>query len=150
MEKIITGISYVLKNEYDEKIESHVSDIMPLIEWVKDELYNYWNNVKSDGKFKDTVNGYIKELIYHMVKSSYGVIGIIIKKVLNNMTDESLNDFIQLKAGNELNWIRLYNWSSVWPYSIYFYKSGIYAFGYKNISFIMFFTKYTLSINMTI
>lgn len=107
LEKIITGISYVLKNEYDEKIESHVSDIMPLIEWVKDELYNYWNNVKSDGKFKDTVNGYIKELIYHMVKSSYGVIGIIIKKVLNNMTDESLNDFIQLKAGNELNWIRI-------------------------------------------
>lgn len=107
LEKIITDISYALKNESDEKVQSYESNIMPLIKWAKEELYNYWNNVKSDSKFKDTVNGYIKELIYHMVKSSYGVVGIIIKKVLNNMTDESLNDFIQLKAGNELNWIRI-------------------------------------------
>jgi len=107
LEKIITSISYIFKSEPDEKIQSHVDNIQPLIAWVKDELHNYWNHLKTDNKFKNTVNECIKELIYNVVKSSYGVIGAIIKKVLNNMTDESLNNFIQLKVGNELNWIRI-------------------------------------------
>lgn len=107
LQRMVTGISYIFKNEPDEKIQSDIDNLMPLIKWAKNELHNYWNHLKSDNKFKSTVNDYIKELIYDMVKSSYSVIGAIIKKVLNNMTDESLNNFIQLKAGSELNWIRI-------------------------------------------
>ncbi|UZQ52164.1 DUF445 domain-containing protein [Clostridium kluyveri] len=107
LQRMVTGISYIFKNESDEKIQSDMDNLMPLIKWAKNELHNYWNHLKSDNKFKSTVNDYIKELIYDMVKSSYGLIGTVIKKVLNNMTDESLNNFIQLKAGNELNWIRI-------------------------------------------
>ncbi|MFL0194063.1 DUF445 domain-containing protein [Clostridium sp. WILCCON 0269] len=114
IESIFAALKYEIKKEVlqeqhkpSEKTQLYVHNILPLIDWAKDELHNYWENFKNDDEFKSVIEKHIKEVIYKLVKSSYGIIGTIIKKVLNNMTDETLNNFIQLKAGNELNWIRI-------------------------------------------
>lgn len=107
LEDIIKYIYSVLKSESVEKNKFYVDTIISLIEWTKNELNNYWDYLKTDDEFKSNLDKCIKELIYDVVKSNYDIIGTIIKRVLNGMTDESLNSFIQLKVGNELNWIRI-------------------------------------------
>lgn len=75
--------------------------------WIRNQLNVYWKSFKTNEEAKKTIDGYIKEVIYKIIKAEHSLIGVMVKKVLNNMTDASLNEFINAKAGNDLHWIRI-------------------------------------------
>lgn len=75
--------------------------------WIRNKLNVYWQNFKTNEKAKIAIDGYIKEAVYRIIKAQHSFIGVMVKRVLNNMTDESLNEFINAKAGNDLHWIRI-------------------------------------------
>lgn len=116
---VIDGLKYGIKKEIlqqdillehdqdEEKLKSYVDIVMPIITWIEKQINIHWEDFKTDKKLKNIIDNYIKEVIYDLIESYHSFIGHIVKKVLNNMTDESLNEFIQLKAGNDLHWIRI-------------------------------------------
>lgn len=95
------------KNTNVENFQLYINSIEPIINWLKNQISNYWESFKNDSKAKRTVEIYIKGFIYKVIKSEHHFIGIIVNKTLSNLTDDSLNDFIQKKAGNDLHWIRI-------------------------------------------
>lgn len=93
-------LNQIIANLYTDNFET-------VTVWLKKMLNEYLENLKADYKLRNIIENYIKEVIYELIKSCHSYIGIAVKKVLNNMTDESLNKFIELKAGNDLHWIRI-------------------------------------------
>ena len=118
IEDVIKGLKVIIKEvflssnyleKYDES-EMYVlskQDIIVVILWIKQNLNMYWNDFKTKSNIKEKLNHYIKEFIFKFIESKYENIGHIVKKVLNNMSDESLNNFILQKAGNDLHGIRI-------------------------------------------
>ena len=82
-------------------------DILVVILWIKHKLNMYWNDFKANPNIKNKIDYYIKEFIFKFIESKYENVGFIVKKVLNNMSDDSLNNFVQQKAGNDLHGIRI-------------------------------------------
>lgn len=113
LNNIIGNIIITLKqsikkdNLQTEKDEVYSNSTLPVINWIKKQVHNYWQDFKADDKTKNVVEDYIKDFIYKVIRSEHHVIGVVVSKTLNNLTDESLNDFIQKKAGNDLHWIRI-------------------------------------------
>ncbi|MBU3110263.1 DUF445 domain-containing protein [Clostridium lacusfryxellense] len=82
-------------------------DIIAIITVIKNQLDICWIGIKNDNVNKKNIDQLFKEAIFKFIESKYQNVGQIVKQVLNNMDDESLNDFIKQKAGNELHGIRL-------------------------------------------
>jgi len=111
--KIISDKEFYLPNnpivDYN-KFETNISvkqDIVSIVNVIKTHLVNSWNELKTDDAHKKNIDGLIKESVFKFIGSKYQNVGYIVKQVLNKMNDESLNDFINQKAGNNLHAIRI-------------------------------------------
>lgn len=82
-------------------------DIISVVAWIKTQLEKQWNDLKIDYVNKKNIDELIKVTLFKFIESKYQNIGNIVKQVLNNMDDKSLNDFIKQKAGNDLHGIRI-------------------------------------------
>jgi len=111
--KIITDKELYLSNNPIEKcneFETNIlgkQDIVSIVNVIKIQLENSWNELKTDDAHKKNIDGLIKESVFKFIGSKYQNVGYIVKQVLNKMNDESLNDFINQKAGNNLHAIRI-------------------------------------------
>ncbi|MGH4052599.1 MAG: DUF445 family protein [Clostridium sp.] len=111
--KIITDKELYLSNNPIEKCNKfeinilNMQDIVSIVNVIKIQLGNSWNDLKTDDAHKKNIDGLIKESVFRFIGSKYQNVGYIVKQVLNNMNDESLNDFINQKAGNNLHAIRI-------------------------------------------
>ncbi|WP_298840192.1 DUF445 domain-containing protein [Clostridium sp.] len=111
--EIITKKQVYLSNNYlnnSDKSEKSLlgkKDIISIVSWIKKELQFSFNNLKNDSTNKKTMDDFIKKSIFKFIESKYQNVGAIVKQVLNNMDDNTLNDFIIKKAGNELHGIRI-------------------------------------------
>lgn len=97
----------LFENTDVENFQLCLDSVEPIIDCLKGQVNNYWESFKNDSKAKSTVEIYIKGFLYKVVKSEHHFIGIIVSKTLSNLTDDSLNTFMQNKAGNDLHWIRI-------------------------------------------
>jgi len=110
---IITEKKVYLNNNYlkesDKFQESLLTkqDIISVASWINCELEKCFNNLKDDSTNIKTMDEFIKKLIFKFIESKYQNVGDIVKQVLNNMDDNTLNNFIIKKAGNELHGIRI-------------------------------------------
>ena len=91
----------------EKNLQVYTNNILPAIQWLKHKLYDNWMDFKADSNTKKVLENYVKDVIYKIIKVEHGFIGVVVNKVLNGMTDDSLNEFIELKAGNSLHWIRI-------------------------------------------
>ncbi|MHC1685267.1 MAG: DUF445 family protein [Clostridiaceae bacterium] len=119
LENVIRALRYGIKAENlksnnllvqsgeNETVQIYINNVVLTNSWIKQQLRKYWEELKDNEKAKDTIDGYIKEVIFKIIQSEHKFIGVIVKKVLNNLTDDSLNQFIEQKAGNDLHWIRI-------------------------------------------
>lgn len=110
---IITEKKVYLNNNYlkdSDKFEESLltkQDIISVASWIKTEIKKCFNNLKDDSTNIKTMDEFIKKLIFKFIESKYQNVGDIVKQVLNNMDDNTLNNFIIRKAGNELHGIRI-------------------------------------------
>jgi len=82
-------------------------DIISVVTWIKIQLEKHWDSFKNDHVNKKIIDQFIKETLFKFIESKYKNVGYLVKQVLNNMDDKSLNNFIKQKAGNDLHGIRL-------------------------------------------
>jgi uncharacterized membrane-anchored protein YjiN (DUF445 family) len=101
----VDGLLY--KNTDIQNFESYLNSIGPVIDWIKKHMHSYWENFKNDNRAKSAIENFIKAILYKVIRSEHHLIGIMVSETLNKLTDASLNDFIQKKAGNDLHWIRI-------------------------------------------
>ncbi|MCB2340011.1 DUF445 domain-containing protein [Clostridium estertheticum] len=110
---IISEKQVYLNNNYlndSDKFEKGLlakQDVISIISWIRTELQKSFNNIKNDSNNKKTMDDFIKKSIFKFIESKYQNVGDIVKQVLNNMDDNSLNNFVIKKAGNELHGIRI-------------------------------------------
>ncbi|MCB2307212.1 DUF445 domain-containing protein [Clostridium estertheticum] len=110
---IISEKQVYLNNNYlndSDKFEKGLlakQDVISIISWIRTELQKSFNNLKNDSNNKKTMDDFIKKSIFKFIESKYQNVGDIVKQVLNNMDDNSLNNFVIKKAGNELHGIRI-------------------------------------------
>ncbi|WP_407306545.1 DUF445 domain-containing protein [Desulfosporosinus sp. SB140] len=66
-----------------------------------------WNCFLENKAFQEQLNTFIVDVLCRIIQSEHDVIGTIVKETLTSYTDEDLNQFVEEKAGNDLQWIRI-------------------------------------------
>ncbi|WP_143316528.1 DUF445 domain-containing protein [Clostridium sp. HBUAS56017] len=74
---------------------------------ISNLLEKIWDYLKESKSIKTAIDNGVREIIYSILEKKHSVIGSIAKDTLNSFTDEKLNKFIEDKAGEDLQWIRI-------------------------------------------
>lgn len=75
--------------------------------WLASHLDNYRNNLRQDADMREWIDGALKEMLGKVIRNEHYLIGEIAKETLESFTNERLNQFIEEKVGNDLQWIRI-------------------------------------------
>ena len=79
----------------------------PILGWLYEQLQNYWGNFTQNQEAQGWLETGIKQAVYKLIDNEHQLISIIVKSVFNTFSDEDLNEFIEDKAGDDLQWIRI-------------------------------------------
>jgi uncharacterized membrane-anchored protein YjiN (DUF445 family) len=71
------------------------------------ELRGIFIKLENSSNLKDNLDRFIKKAITNLINKEHNVIGKIVKDTLDSFNDEDLNKFIEDRAGNDLQWIRI-------------------------------------------
>lgn len=66
-----------------------------------------WKRIQDNERFREKVQTLIVDAVSGIIQKEHDVIGAMVKETLVAYTDEDLNQFIEEKAGNDLQWIRI-------------------------------------------
>jgi uncharacterized membrane-anchored protein YjiN (DUF445 family) len=78
-----------------------------VVDWLTDQLASYWRQFKENQALQSRAEEYLKMLILLVVEQEHALIGKIASRSLSKLSDEDLNQFIEDKAGEDLDWIRI-------------------------------------------
>lgn len=98
-----TGIEKVLTTWQEGKSlrgESLVSSVKPL-------TTHFWKTVQEDKNLQETLDTYFRDTLLKIAQKEHNLIGEIVEETLEDLSDDELNQFIEDKAGNDLQWIRI-------------------------------------------
>lgn len=76
-------------------------------DWLFNQVFKYWEVFKADIDLQDWLEKYVKEAINEVIESEHHLVGTITSNALRILTDEKLAEFIDDKAGEDLQWIRI-------------------------------------------
>lgn len=110
------------KNEVLEKIELQealtniIQEILksaslrsdsPMIMYLNNYLARYWELFRANSEFQDWLEQRIKLAIHRLIESEHHIVGKAVQQVLEAFTNDDLSQFIEDKAGDDLQWIRI-------------------------------------------
>lgn len=75
--------------------------------WIAGHLDKYRNDLKQDEEMHQWIDNILKEMLEKIIRSEHHLIGEIVKETMEAFTNERLNQFIEEKVGNDLQWIRI-------------------------------------------
>jgi len=78
-----------------------------LLDWVYSQADQHWQRFKTDSEMQQWLEVRIKQALVELVEKEHYLIGTIVQEVLSSFTDQDLNHFIEDKAGDDLQWIRI-------------------------------------------
>jgi len=67
----------------------------------------YWDIIQENEVLREGINSFIVDTLCRVIKNEHDVIGNMVRETLGSYTDQHLNQFVQDKAGNDLQWIRI-------------------------------------------
>ena len=79
----------------------------PILLWLYEQIQNYWDNFTQNKQAQIWLETGIKQAVYQLIENEHQLIGTIVKSVFNTFSDDDLNQFIEDKAGDDLQWIRI-------------------------------------------
>lgn len=85
----------------DQTNRSQVAD------WILSQVSKYWEVFKQDIELQDWLEKYVKEALNEIIESEHYLVGTITSNALSILTDKKLAEFIDDKAGEDLQWIRI-------------------------------------------
>lgn len=75
--------------------------------WLADKLESSWENFKQNPAMQSQAEAYIKALLNKLIDNEHQLVGTVARQALQKLSDEDLNRFIEEKAGEDLEWIRI-------------------------------------------
>lgn len=111
LQKIING-AIKITSDASNTLEVYNDNVTalntsPIMQWLTAQIEKYWKNFKQDTKIKKWLEDYIKENLVKIIKAEHHILGMMVRDTLGSFTNEALNEFIEVKAGNDLHWIRI-------------------------------------------
>lgn len=79
----------------------------PLADGLDPILAAWWSDLKEDTSFHVLVDQFVQDMLAQALQSEHAVIGQTVRDTLESLSNEELNHFIEDKAGNDLQWIRI-------------------------------------------
>ena len=76
-------------------------------QWLASHLDGYWHELRQDAVMKQWVDDLLKNMLEKIIRDEHHIIGEVVAETLGSFTDERLVQFIEDKAGNDLQWIRI-------------------------------------------
>lgn len=78
-----------------------------LSDFLEPIFVKWWSEFREDTQLQSILDKLSQDLLLRAVQSEHAVIGQIVRETLDGLDDEGLNRFIEDKAGNDLQWIRI-------------------------------------------
>ncbi|MDA8442277.1 MAG: DUF445 domain-containing protein [Peptococcaceae bacterium] len=78
-----------------------------LVNWVKDQGTAYWEYFRRDVRLQNWLDHYLAGIILQVVTTEHYLIGDMVRETLTGFSNDDLSRFIDDKAGNDLQWIRI-------------------------------------------
>lgn len=101
----ISGIVVPLVEAFINKLSTGAHK--QLLDWLYRQADQHWQRFKSDAEMQQWLEIRMKQAIFEVVEKEHYLIGTVVQEVLGNFSDEDLNRFIEEKAGDDLQWIRI-------------------------------------------
>ncbi|GMB02238.1 DUF445 domain-containing protein [Pelosinus sp. IPA-1] len=101
----LTEVAIFLTENFIEKIST--STHAHLLELLYSQAEQHWERFKSDPEMQHWLEIRIKKAIFELVEKEHYLIGTVVEEVLSTFSDEDFNRFIEDKAGDDLQWIRI-------------------------------------------
>lgn len=79
----------------------------PVMDWIVNQLKQYWEGFRTKVVLKDQLEGYFKEAVNRLIESEHYIVGDVTRETLAKFTNEDMNKFIDDKAGEDLHYIRI-------------------------------------------
>ena len=67
----------------------------------------YWVSVQHNSVLQVRINSFLVDTLCQVIQNEHDLIGGMVRETLAAYTDQDLNQFIEEKAGNDLQWIRI-------------------------------------------
>lgn len=79
----------------------------PIIIWVNNYIEQYWYTFRDNTWLQEWLEVQIKKAVYRLIDSEHHIIGRAVQRVLGSFTNRALSAFVEDKAGDDLQWIRV-------------------------------------------
>ena len=67
----------------------------------------YWGSVQNNSELQAKINSFLVDTLCRVIQNEHDLIGGMVRETLTGYTDKDLNGFVEEKAGNDLQWIRI-------------------------------------------
>lgn len=75
--------------------------------WLSEQGEGYWAHFKENPAEQVWLEERIKLVLYRLIDREHHLIGQMVRTVMENFSDEELIEFVEEKAGEDLQWIRI-------------------------------------------
>ncbi|KLU60765.1 hypothetical protein CEB3_c27380 [Peptococcaceae bacterium CEB3] len=79
----------------------------PLFIWLSEGASRLWQDFLKDQPLQNRLNAYIRSTLGRLAAAEHRMIGSIARNTLESLSETDLNSFIEGKAGEDLQWIRI-------------------------------------------
>ncbi|WP_240984136.1 DUF445 domain-containing protein [Acididesulfobacillus acetoxydans] len=78
-----------------------------LFTWLSEGANRLWQDFLKDQSLQNRLNAYIRSALGRLAAAEHRLIGSIARNTLESLSETDLNSFIEGKAGDDLQWIRI-------------------------------------------
>lgn len=82
-------------------------DTSKITTYIVSELHKYFLYLIEDEQFNKALDNILKEAMILFAEKNHSFLGEIVRETLNEYDDKKLNEFIEDKFGDDLQWIRI-------------------------------------------
>ena len=83
------------------------SDENGLYRTIHPYVEKYWFSVQHNSELGARINSFLVDTLCRVIQNEHDLIGGMVRETLAVYTDQDLNRFVEEKAGNDLQWIRI-------------------------------------------
>ena len=83
------------------------SDPNALYRTIHPYVEKYWVSVQNNTELRARINSFLVDNVCRVIQNEHDLIGGMVRQTLAAYTDQDLNRFVEEKAGNDLQWIRI-------------------------------------------
>jgi uncharacterized membrane-anchored protein YjiN (DUF445 family) len=83
------------------------SDPNALYRTIHTYVEKYWASVQHNSELRARINSFLVDTLCRVIQNEHDLIGGMVRETLAAYTDQDLNRFVEEKAGNDLQWIRI-------------------------------------------